>query len=201
MSERLPGDGELIAASIANAELFAGVFERHGSAVHRYLARRLGGDLADDLTAEVFVGAFRHRAKYKAATPSALPWLFGIAANVAAQHRRDEARRWRLLAALPAGLEATSETEDADDRVVAESFRPALVEALLSLPAIERQVLLLVAWEQLNSTEVAEVLAISAATARTRLHRARVKVRSRLIDATPHAEAESASLEEFLRYE
>lgn len=200
MSEEAATDAELIAASVADRERFAEIFARHGAAVHRYLARRLGRELADDLTAEVFVGAFRYRARYRATSSTALPWLFGIAANVAAQHRREQAQRWRLLAALPVDREGSSQTDEADDRLTAGAFRPVLVEALLSLPPVERQVLLLVAWEQLNSTEIAEALGVLPATARTRLHRARAKIRARLLEGSG-AEGEATSLEEFLSYE
>ncbi len=198
MSDGTAPDAEVIAASLTDAERFAEVFTRHAGAVHRYLARRLGAQSADDLTAEVFLGAFRSRARYRPRSASALPWLFGIAANVAAQHRRDEARHWRLLAALPVVRDAADgELADADDRLDAEALGTAVVDALLSLPDVERQVVLLTAWEQLSPTEIAEALAIPAATVRTRLHRARAKVRRRL----EHPPAAVSTIEELLRHD
>jgi RNA polymerase sigma factor (sigma-70 family) len=173
-------DAALIAASVHDAERFATLFVRHGSAVHRYLARRLGSDLADDCTAEVFVAAFRHRARYKPATATALPWLFGIASRVVAQWRREESNRWRLLAALPPDAEQVSDESETDDRLAAQALRTVLVEAIRALPAVERELLLLVAWEHLTPTEAAEALGIPPATARTRLHRARSRVRKHL---------------------
>lgn len=170
----------MIAASVHDGERFATLFVRHGPTVHRYLARRLGPDLADDCTAEVFTAAFRQRARYKPATATALPWLFGIASRVVAQWRREESNRWRLLAALPADAEAVSEESETDDRLSAHALRAVLVEALRALPAVERELLLLVAWEHLTPSEAAEALGIPPGTARTRLHRARSRVRTHL---------------------
>ena len=67
-----------------------------------------------------------------------------------------------------------------DARLDAAAVRPALQEALASLPPVERELLLLVGWEQLTPSEAAEVVGIPAGTARSRLHRARERMRERL---------------------
>src|SRR5471032_2068895 len=54
-------DADLIAASFSDPEQFGAIFERHFEPIHRYAARRLGGALADDLTARVFTIAFVRR--------------------------------------------------------------------------------------------------------------------------------------------
>lgn len=64
MTDSAGGDAELIAASLAEPERFAVLFERHAPAIHQYVARRLGRDAADDVTAETFLTAFRIRARY-----------------------------------------------------------------------------------------------------------------------------------------
>jgi RNA polymerase sigma factor (sigma-70 family) len=193
-------DGAAIAASRTDSDRFAEVFRRHGSSVYRYLARRLGPEHAEDLTAEVFLAAFKSRARYDHRLSSALPWLYGIAANVAAQHRREEARRWRLLAALPTDDVTPDNTWATDSRVNAASVRGTLVELLHELPQLERDVLLLIAWEQLTQSEVAETLAIPVGTVRSRLHRARTQIRAQLA-ATALQGAERTSVEEMLGYE
>src|SRR5690348_11576564 len=66
--------------------------------MHRYLARRVGGEAADDLAAEVFLAAFSQRHRYDAARECARPWLYGIATNLVGAHRRQEARYLRALA-------------------------------------------------------------------------------------------------------
>jgi DNA-directed RNA polymerase specialized sigma24 family protein len=74
---------------------FAELFDRHYPAVLRYLRRRIGPDLADDLAAETFTLAFRRRRQYRAEHPDAAAWLYGIAGNLVRQHARAEVRRLR----------------------------------------------------------------------------------------------------------
>jgi len=57
-------DATAIARSLESPGAFAGVFERHHAPIHRYLARRLGADLADELAAETFAVAFAKRGRY-----------------------------------------------------------------------------------------------------------------------------------------
>jgi DNA-directed RNA polymerase specialized sigma24 family protein len=91
-------DGQAIAASHETPEAFEVVFERHFAPIQRYLERRVGPSVGSDLAAEVFVVAFSRRAAYDPADQSALPWLFGIAANLLRSHRRVERARRRAYA-------------------------------------------------------------------------------------------------------
>ena len=77
-----PDDAGLIAESCRVPERFGAVFDRHATAIHGYIARRLGRDAADDLVAETFLVAFRQRASYEPDQPSARPWLYGIATRL-----------------------------------------------------------------------------------------------------------------------
>jgi hypothetical protein len=69
-----PDDAGLIAESCRVPERFGPVFDRHATAIHGYIARRLGRDAADDLVAETFLVAFRQRGRYDPAQASARPW-------------------------------------------------------------------------------------------------------------------------------
>ena len=89
-------DAAVIEASRAEPDRFASLFDRHAPYIHRYLARRVGRQAADDLVAETFLVAFGKRARYDPLHPDARPWLYGIATNLIAQHRREEARQFRL---------------------------------------------------------------------------------------------------------
>jgi RNA polymerase sigma-70 factor (ECF subfamily) len=73
--------------------LFGAIFERHFVPIHRYLNRRVGLDLAEDLASETFVVAFHRRAGYDWGREGARPWLFGIATNLMRRYRRTERRR------------------------------------------------------------------------------------------------------------
>ena len=174
-------DAEVIGASLAEPRLFAAIFDRHVADVHRFLARRLGADGADALAGECFRIAFERRITYRLDRPDALPWLYGIAHNVLRQHRRDESRR---CVATRRAEEAVAADAPPHDRLAAsvdaEAAWPEVQAALLSMRAEERDVILLVAWEDLSYLEVAEALGVPVGTVRSRLHRARRHLREHL---------------------
>lgn len=60
-------DADVVARSLGEPELFAGLYDRHAPDIHRYVARRLGEGPADDITAETFLVAFRTRDRYDTA--------------------------------------------------------------------------------------------------------------------------------------
>jgi DNA-directed RNA polymerase specialized sigma24 family protein len=98
-------DAELISGSLRDPALFAGVFDRHYSAIAGFLRRRVERSLADELAAETFLRAFDGRARYDVTRADARPWLFGIAANLLARHRRVEQRRLRAFARAAGSVE------------------------------------------------------------------------------------------------
>lgn len=170
-------DASLIVASLDEPERFAELFDRHAPAIHRYIARRLGRDAADDVTAETFLTAFRIRSRYDASRTSARPWLHGIAAKLIGRHRREEVKALKVLARSGTDPVAQTWTENADDRVAAQAASPALAKALTRLSQGDRHVLLLFAWADFTYQEVAEALDIPVGTVRSRLNRARRKLR------------------------
>ncbi|MBB6554291.1 RNA polymerase sigma factor [Nonomuraea rubra] len=180
-------DSTLIARSIGAPESFAALFDRHADEIHRYAARRLGAELADDVTGEVFLAAFRGRARYDTSWPDARPWLYGIATKVVSQHRRAERRRTAATARMSVERPGTFDDRSAD-RVTAEQLQPRLARALTRLSAAERDLLLLVAWADLTYEEAALALGVPVGTVRSRLHRLRVKVRRALGGTDPFAE-------------
>ncbi|MEU3935668.1 sigma-70 family RNA polymerase sigma factor [Streptomyces sp. NPDC029044] len=172
------GDAELIAASREEPERFAALFDRHAPAIHQYVTRRLGRDAADDVTAETFLTAFRIRARFDPARAGVRPWLYGIAAKQIGRHRRQEVQALKLLARTGHDPVADSWTDSADDRLAAEAAVRSLAGALARLPAGDRHVLLLFAWADLGYQEIAEALGIPVGTVRSRLNRARRKLRT-----------------------
>ncbi|HTE62147.1 MAG TPA: RNA polymerase sigma factor [Solirubrobacteraceae bacterium] len=174
-------DGDIIAGSLHDPDAFVALFERHFRELHRYLARRVGGELADDLAAEAFAEAFRVRGRYRPLTPDARPWLYGIAANLLFKHRRGEARRLRALARTRGEL-AHDDADGALERVDAAALAPRVAAALRGLAPRDREVLLLFAWAELGYAEIAVALAIPVGTVRSRLSRARAQVRRELGD-------------------
>jgi RNA polymerase sigma-70 factor (ECF subfamily) len=173
-------DAAVIGASRAEPDRFASLFDRHAPYIHRYLARRVGRQAADDLVAETFLVAFRKRTGYDPSFPDARPWLYGIATNLIVQHRREEARQLKLHQAAGPALVQDDHAERAALDVTAQAVRAQLAEALARLARPDRDVLLLIAWEQLSYDEVARALDIPVGTVRSRLHRARTKIREAL---------------------
>jgi RNA polymerase sigma-70 factor (ECF subfamily) len=179
-----PTDADLIRASLATGEAFAGLFDRHAPAVHRYLARRAGTAAADDLLAQTFLVAFEGRDRYELDRADALPWLYGIATNVLRRARRDEVRLYRALARTGTDPDVASPADGVAARVDAAAATATLAGVLAELPAGDRDVLLLVAWGGLRQDEVAAALGLPAGTVKSRLHRARSRLRA-VLPATP----------------
>ncbi|MDG6107455.1 RNA polymerase sigma factor [Dactylosporangium aurantiacum] len=171
-------DSDLVEQSLREGERFAEVFDRHAAAVHRYLSRRIGRTLADDLTAETFLVAFSQRERYDTRHPDARPWLFGIATNLLRHQQRAEIRQYRALARTGVDPVGDHMEEEVVARVVASDAHRRLAAVLAKLPAGERSVLLLIAWEQFSYDEVARALGVPVGTVRSRLHSARKRIRA-----------------------
>lgn len=174
-------DEDLLTESLATPERFATIFDRYAPVVHGYLSRRVGV-LADDLVSETFLLAFRGRTGYVPDRGPVRAWLFGIATNLVRRHARDEERRYRAFGRAAGHFEATTELGEVAGRVDAQALRSELAEALAALPDEDRDVLLLWTNPQLSYAEIAVALDIPVGTVRSRLHRARGKVRDRLSD-------------------
>ncbi|HEX9998839.1 MAG TPA: RNA polymerase sigma factor [Actinoplanes sp.] len=175
-------DTDLIRLSGADPQVFGRIFDRHASTVHRYLTRRIGRTLADDLMAETFLIAFRARDRYDFERPDSLPWLYGIAANLLRGHQRAEIRQYRALARTGADPALADHGDRVLARVAAADHVRALAKVLARLPVGEREVLTLVSQAQLSYPEVARALNIPVGTVRSRLHSARKRIRSALHD-------------------
>jgi RNA polymerase sigma factor (sigma-70 family) len=169
-------DASVIAGSLSDPACFEVVVERHFVRMLGYLTRRVGSQVAADLVADTFERAFRDRARFANADGSALPWLYGIAGNLVRMHRRTEARRLRALA-----REARSRQSAAPDPSAGGgALDPLLLEALAGLTQPLREVLLLHAWGELSTAEIAVALGLSPEAVRTRLHRARTRVAAQI---------------------
>lgn len=178
MGQALP-DNAAIAASLAAPAEFAPVFDRHFDAVHGYVRKRVGESLADDLASQVFLVAFDRRDSYDQARPNARPWLLGIATNLIHGKRRQEMRQLRAYGRAGAETDADP-LEGSEARADAARLRPQLAAVLAALPKDEVDPLLLYAWAELSYEEIAEALELPLGTVKSRLSRARRRVREQL---------------------
>ena len=170
-------DAALIERSWHEPEAFATLYDRHAALIHRFAGRRLGDQMADDVVAETFLAAFRRRKRYDLSRADARPWLYGIAANVMGKHRRAEVRMLRAFARTGIDPLADGHADRVESQVSAAAVQRDLAAALADLSAGDRDVLLLIAWADLSYEETAAALRIPVGTVRSRLNRARRKVR------------------------
>ena len=175
--DAIPGeesqDARAVRRSLTDPAAFAEVFDRHFVTVHRYLHRRAGRDVADELAGETFRIAFEQRDRWSRSTYDARPWLLGIATNLVRRRFRTEQRRLRAIARTGIDHWATLDESAVAERADARSARKRLARGLAALPPEDRDVLVLVAFAELTYDEVAEALGIPSGTVASRLNRAR----------------------------
>lgn len=163
-------------------EDFGQVFDQYFAAIHGYLSRRLGRSRADDLAGEVFRTAYVNLDRYNPQVGAVRPWLYGIANNVMRRHLRDGERAERAWSRLkiPAQQDAF---EESDERLDAWQQTSRLQAALEDLHPADREALVLFAVEGLTYGEIAVVMSTPVGTVRSRIHRARARLRVALV---PH---------------
>jgi RNA polymerase sigma factor (sigma-70 family) len=169
--------------------LFDRLFEQHFRPILAYAPRRVDEPAdAADVAAETFLVAWR-RIDDVPTGPDARLWLFGTARHVLSNQRRGDHRRGALAERLREELDGMVEADHASDST------PALVrQAMRSVKMDDREILALTCWEGLDPTQAATAMGIPPATARTRLHRARGRMRDALISLGWDADAAPASV-------
>jgi RNA polymerase sigma-70 factor (ECF subfamily) len=158
-------------AEVQLTELYA----RHGRAVLAFALRRTSDpEDAADAVAETFLVAWRRLAVVPP-EPDARLWLFAVARRTLANQRRGRSRRTALAERLALDVAAAFEPRARDGE------GEALMAALARLDVEDRELLLLIGWEELTPAQAARVLGITPVAARARLHRARRRLRAELV--------------------
>jgi RNA polymerase sigma factor (sigma-70 family) len=155
----------------AEAE-FAAYYREHYGAVLAYVRRRAVEHVARDVVAEVFTTAWRRR---DTAQERGLAWLYATAALVLRNHERHERR-----AAAASERAGQHQVPWVDDHSEAHDARDVVLRAVAQLSEGDREVLALIAWEELDVPTAARVMGCSTPTAHVRLHRARRRLRTEL---------------------
>ena len=171
----MASDAELIGRSLSgDAEAFMEMVGRHEVAVGAYLERRVGREAAEDLLGDVWAAAFQYRGTYDRSFAGARPWLYTMALNRLRQY-------WRSRSPVDLVPDMTSLADGWDPWPsvdVRMDTRTAFRAAVAGLKSKEREVLTLVAAEDLTVADAARVLGIPAGTARRLLHQARSALRN-----------------------
>jgi RNA polymerase sigma-70 factor (ECF subfamily) len=182
-------DSQVIEESLLDPAAFAKVFDRHYDRVWRYVCRRAGPSVADELASETFLRAFAARARYDRRQLDASPWLHGIATNLLKGNRRAEARRWRAYARAAERADVDGGLDGAEQRVDAAVLAPVVVTALASLKRADRDAVLLLALADLDYRAIAIATGVPVGTVRSRLSRARRQLQGVLGGSTASARA------------
>ena len=171
----MASDAELIGRSLSgDAEAFMEVIRRHEVAIGAYLERRAGREAAEDLLGDVWVAAFKYRGTYDQSFPGARPWLYTMALNRLRQYWRSRSPE-DLVPDVTGLADGWDPWPAVDVRV---DTRTAFRAAMAGLKHDEREVLMLVAAEDLTVGDAAQVLGLPAGTARRLLHQARTALRN-----------------------
>lgn len=155
---------------------FEAVFAAESRAILGYALRRVdAAEDAADIVAETFLVAWRRIDDVPAGT-DARPWLYGVARRVLANHVRGVRRRTRLGERLREELLTRPDVTRHDEDDAAATVR----DAMLRLSDDDRELLRLTSWEGLAPADLATAMSLPPATVRTRLHRARNRLRTEL---------------------
>jgi RNA polymerase sigma factor (sigma-70 family) len=188
------------AASGGDQDAFGQLFDRHATSVYNYLLRRTADwSAAEDLTAAVFLQAWRRRSEVVLNDGSALPWLLGVARQLARNATRSRQRY--LIALAKAAREAVTGTDPADPadlvsgRLDSEQQLRRLRAAIGGLPRPQQEVIELCIYAGLDQQAAAIALGVSVGTIKSRLHRARQRLATELL-GTPQASTLAPGREE-----
>ncbi|MEU1392801.1 MULTISPECIES: RNA polymerase sigma factor [unclassified Nonomuraea] len=165
------GDGEALGA----------LFDRYARDVYNHCFRRTADwSAAEDLTSVVFLEAWRRRGEVRISRESALPWLLGVANNVLRNRRRSLRRHKAALEQLPAQAYEPDPAEDVAGRIDDERRMRKILTVMDRLPPADREVLTLCVWSELTYEEAAVALGVPVGTVRSRLSRARSRLKEHL---------------------
>ncbi|MEU2185078.1 sigma-70 family RNA polymerase sigma factor [Streptomyces thermolilacinus] len=171
----------------ADENAFAAVYRRWGSLVHTMAARSLGDSHeAEDVTQQVFLGAWRGRDGYHPERGPLGGWLVGITRRKIVDALAARTRRLTLIDTVTHAAEGRRYTEGASAEVL---DRVLVVDALSRLPHRQREVLCLAFYEDLTQSQIAERTGMPLGTVKSHirrgLHRLREGIEQGRVDAEP----------------
>jgi RNA polymerase sigma-70 factor (ECF subfamily) len=156
---------------------FAQLFGRYQRAIFRYASHMCGDATADDVVQDTFVIVLRRGSKFDATRGTFSAFLFGIARNVILKHLGNRAAP---LEDLEGAAEASSAHADALASLTEQERIAAVRAAIASLPPLYREVVALCDLEEMDYESAASALGCPIGTIRSRLHRARAMLTSKL---------------------
>lgn len=170
-------------AAAGDREAFGELFERHAEAVWNHAYRLTASwSQAEDLTSSTFLLAWRKCAEVTLVRDSALPWLYTVAGNLARTEFRGAGRFRRALRRVPDERVAADHADAVAERVDDDRRMAAVLDAVRRLPKAERQAVELCVLGELPTADAAQALGIAEVSVRSRVSRARARLRTMLED-------------------
>ena len=165
-----------------DADAFGILFERHARSIYNYCFRRTADwAAAEDLTSSTFLEAWRRRSEVRLSGETALSWLYGVATNLARNRVRAERRGRSALERMPRARpdDAPDLAEGVAARIDDERWMREVLDRIAVLSDLDRDVFVLCVWQGLSSEQAAVAVGLAAGTVRSRLARARARLRAR----------------------
>lgn len=180
-----PPDAALWLEATSGTESSFGIlFHRHRARVFRKAYARVGNVAeAEDIVAMVFLEAWRSRAKVRIVDGSILPWLLVTTTNVTLNAERAKRRYRRMLSALPPGVDQRDHADDVAHALDLRQYSGRLTAALKRLNSTDRIIVDMCMIDEQPISMAAAVLDLPVGTAKSRLHRARAKLRGYFLEA------------------
>jgi RNA polymerase sigma factor (sigma-70 family) len=196
-----PTDRELWErAADGDGSAFGVLFDRHARAVHNHCFRLTASwSTAEDLTSTVFLQTWRHRSRLRLASESLRPWLLAVATNVVRAERRSLRRRLALAERLPRPRAVEDPADDVAARLDDERQMAEVLVAVRRLPRAEQEAVALCLWAGVSYADAANVLGIAEVSVRSRVSRAKSRLRGALVDPLPATPAITSEPLEELR--
>ena len=163
--------GLLERARNGNEHAFSELFSTHQRRLFRYAAYMAGADAADDIVQDTFLAVLGQRDRHDQPTGTVASYLIGIARHLVMK-RHERTAGWSLVADDDLDR-APSAEPDALDRLLAAESVDSIRAAVLSLPPVYREAVVLCELEDLDYAGAAAVMQCPVGTVRSRLSRAR----------------------------
>ena len=176
MPERITDELLLQKAGKGDQAAFLELYNRYRDPIFRFAYRLLGSvEIAEDVTHDCFLSLIRKPENFRPERASLKTYLYAAARNLALKHFRDQGRE--------TGLDEVKEEPKESPRrgplrrLLDEELAAHVKEAVFSLPALQREALILFEYEGLSLNEVAEIAGTDSGAIKARLYRAREGLR------------------------
>lgn len=168
----------------ADEAAFAAIYRHWGSLVHTMAARSLGdADEAEDVTQQVFIGAWRGRHGFRPERGALGAWLVGITRRKIVDALAARTRRLTLVHSATHEAPAAPRVQAGPDEVL---DRVLLIEALSRLPHAQREVLCMAFYEDLTQVQISERTGVPLGTVKSHIRRGLHRLRTAIDQGDAH---------------